>query len=264
MSPKPLAVAFCGLLALSSIACRDRDELRHKVARDKDDQALWLQDVLAAEVRLPETGPPTVVKLFQLLGRAASVPGVDQVAVVDVLPGAMTTWHQVQIEHEGFPPHMRPAGYVQVVSPGHFATMGLRLLRGRFFFEGDREGSPPVAIVNESYARQMETAGDVGASRKNILGERVRLGGSAGPWMTIVGIVQDGPRALHVQEVYVPYTQQALHGSRDPADAHPWYLLARGPGDREAVAARLRQALGLEFRTLEERLKAYMKVHEPG
>lgn len=255
MSLKPLTLAVCGLLVLSALACRERNEVRSKVARNEEDQALWLQDVLAAEVRLPETGQAATTQLSRLLERAASVPGVEQVSVVDVLPGAMMTWHQVQIEHEGFPPHMRPAGYVQAVSPRYFTTMGLRLLRGRFFFMGDREGSPPVAIVNESYARQME--------HKDILGERVKLGGSSGPWMTIVGIVQDGPRALHVMEVSVPYTQQTLVVPRYPADAPPWYMLARALGDQKAVASRLQQVVGLEFRTMEERLKAYMKVHEP-
>jgi hypothetical protein len=248
MSPKPFALAFCGLLALSTLACRERNDVRSKVARNEEDQAPWLQYVLAAEVRLPETGQAATAKLSQLLKRAASVPGVEQVSVVDVLPGAVASWHQVQIEREGAPPHMRPAGYVQVVSPGHFATMGLHLLRGRLFFIGDREDSPPVAIVNESCARQME--------HKDILGERVRLGWGSESWRTIVGIVQDGPRALHVVEVYVPYTQQALYDPRHPADKPLWYMLARVPDDREAVSARLQQVLGLEFRTMEERLKA--------
>lgn len=256
MSLKPLSLAFCGLLALSAIACRERNDVRSKVARDEEDQALWLQNVLVAEVRLPETGQAAASKLSELLGRAASVPGVEQVAVVDVLPGAVATWHQVQIEREGSPSHMRPAGYVQVVSPGHFATMGLRLFRGRVFSKVDSESSPPVVIVNESYARGSLGDGDV-------IGRRARLGRGSESWRTIVGVVQDGPRIQHSPEVYVPYTQQALVTSRFPPDAPPWYMLARVPGDQKAVSARLQQVMGLEFRTMEERLKAYMNAYEP-
>ncbi|MEA2603503.1 MAG: putative transport system permease protein [Acidobacteriota bacterium] len=258
MSLKPLALAFCGLLALSVIACRELEEAASKEA----EKALWPQNVLAAEVRLPETGQAATWKLSRLLERAASVPGVEQVAVVDVLPGAVASGHQVQIERDGAPSDMRQAGYVQAVSPGHFATMGLHLFRGRVFSIGDGQSGIPVAVVNESYARQTGSPGDV-----DVIGRRVRLGGSSELWRTIVGVVQDEPRALHTLEVYVPYTQQALYGPHGsgskPAATPVWYLLARVPRDQEAVSAHLRQVLGLEFRPMEERLEAYRKAHEP-
>ncbi|HEX4965765.1 MAG TPA: ABC transporter permease [Thermoanaerobaculia bacterium] len=254
MNPKPLAVAFCGLLALAVTAC---EELRKWAGDKKEDQEPWLQNVLAAEVRLPEKGQAAAAQLSQLLERAESMPGVERVAVIDVLPGAIALWHRVPIERESSPPDMRPAGYVEIVSPRYFETMGLILLQGRFFGKRDDDSSPPVAIVNESYARRMRPP-DEGRS---ILGERVRVGGSSGLWMTIVGVVRDGPRVRNVPEVYVPYTQQVLYGSgsRYPAGAHPWYMLARVKSDREVVAAGLQQVLGWEFRTMEERLKAYTK-----
>ena len=87
-------------------------------------------------------------------------------------------------------------------------------------------------------------------------------------WLTIVGIVQDGPHAGNSAEVYVPYTQHAVDGLSNsryvPPGAPPWYLLARVKGDEDAAIASLRQVLGREFLTLEERLKVYKKTYEPG
>ena len=36
-----------------------------------------------------------------------------------------------------------------MVSPGFFETMQMRLVRGRFFDDRDREGAPPVAVVTK-------------------------------------------------------------------------------------------------------------------
>ena len=256
MSLKSLALALCGFLALSATACRDRDfeGLRRKVMGN---EALWLRIVLAAEVRLPETGPATRMEIPQLLERAASVPGVEHVAVTDALPGALASGHQVQIEREGVPSDRPSPGYVHVVSSGYFPTMGLRLIQGRLFSGHDNESNLSVAVVNESFAHGVH---------ENSLGRRVRFGSGSRSWVTIVGVVQDGPRVRHSPEVYIPYTQRALYGPRKPADAPAWYLLARVPGEpreQEAVSAHLRQVLGLEFLIMEDRLNAYLKAHEP-
>ena len=40
-----------------------------------------------------------------------------------------------------------------VVSPGFFATLGVTLVQGRDFAESDTAGGPPVAIVNQAFAR---------------------------------------------------------------------------------------------------------------
>ncbi len=207
-----------GLLALSTTACQD--VWRHLAARNEKDQEAWSRDVLAAEVRLTRTGR-AAMELSQLLERAAIVPGVKQVAVVDVLPGATVLRHQVQIEREDSPSHLRPAGFVQVVSPGYFTTLKLDLRRGRFFSERDHEGSPPVVIVNESYASYQGSSGS-----QDVIGRRVRIGGSAGSWLTIVGVVQDAPPDIHSAEVYVPLAQQTASACN--------YLVCAGPGRRRS------------------------------
>jgi hypothetical protein len=56
-----------------------------------------------------------------------------------------------------------------IVGPAFFETLGIPLLAGREFAATDTPGSPPVAIVNERFARRYGLAGDA-------LGKRFRAG----------------------------------------------------------------------------------------
>ena len=52
-----------------------------------------------------------------------------------------------------------PLASERIVSPTYFEVLGLRLLRGRSFGNLDRESSQPVAMINESMARQLWSQG---------------------------------------------------------------------------------------------------------
>jgi ABC-type antimicrobial peptide transport system permease subunit len=62
--------------------------------------------------------------------------------------------------------------------------MGIRVLIGREFQASDRQGTPAVAIVNETFARLFFPNGDA-------LRKVVRGGGDAEPWREVVGVVAD-------------------------------------------------------------------------
>src|SRR2546427_5708928 len=72
------------------------------------------------------------------------------------------------------------------VTPGFFETYGQRLVAGRAFTDRDRDGAPPVAIVNEAFARRFLNGG-------NPSGHTVRLPRALTPEpdMEIVGVVAD-------------------------------------------------------------------------
>jgi putative ABC transport system permease protein len=89
------------------------------------------------------------------------------------------------------------------VSPDYFRSMGIPLHQGRFFADGDRDGSPLVAIVNESFARRLCPA-------EGCLGKRVGSWVDKGQWMTIVGVVGDTRAWVEKEpnpEIYLPYLQ---------------------------------------------------------
>ncbi|HXJ44120.1 MAG TPA: ABC transporter permease, partial [Bryobacteraceae bacterium] len=74
----------------------------------------------------------------------------------------------------------------RIVTPDYLRTIGARLIAGRGIRESDGPDSPPVALVNQTMARQYWPGEDP-------MGRRFKLGGdlSSTPWITIVGIVAD-------------------------------------------------------------------------
>jgi putative ABC transport system permease protein len=85
--------------------------------------------------------------------------------------------------------------------PGFFESIGLGLLQGRYLNLHDQTGKPPVAVVNESFARHY-----FGSSPA--VGRRIKLAADGQPQREIVGVVRDarhyGVREKTWRMVYVP------------------------------------------------------------
>jgi hypothetical protein len=220
MDVKPIA-AVCGFLVLASAGCIMPDLPWDK----KDAEPPPWRGVFVNEVRLRETGRPAAQALARLLEQGRLVPGVTQLAVTDVLPAEEESRRRYRFVIEGRA-SAPVEGLVQIVSPDYFAMMGTKRLVGRPFDGQDAEGTPPVAVINETMARQVW-------SEETPLGERLRSESSP-RWLTIVGVFQDLPGAARVPEVYVLYDQ--VPGSIT------WFVLARA-ADPASVAPRLTEAL---------------------
>ena len=96
------------------------------------------------------------------------------------------------------------------INPGFFDVMRGRLVAGRGFSATDGEDTLPVAIVNESFARQAWPG-------KSALGQQVRMNPAApdSKWRTVVGVVGDIDHdtdpfstGLLLPAVYVPFAQE--------------------------------------------------------
>jgi putative ABC transport system permease protein len=93
--------------------------------------------------------------------------------------------------------------FVANISPDYFRATGIPLKQGRYFDNGDREGSPSVAIVNESFARRY-------FPNEICLGTRIDSWVHKNDWLTIVGVVGDVRGWVEREpnpEIYVPYLQ---------------------------------------------------------
>jgi ABC-type antimicrobial peptide transport system permease subunit len=123
-------------------------------------------------------------------------------------------------------------------SPGYFATIGQRLLRGRDFTETDRVDAPPVCIVNESFARRFWPGQDP-------LGKRVKSGrlDNPRPWYTIVGIVADTKSIADphdgevVGTVALPLSRWLANGGDEMT------FVLESAGEAKSFEASLRKAL---------------------
>jgi len=129
----------------------------------------------------------------ELLRRLKTIPGVELAASTSVLPSTNTNPNAVGgIANEGFAIEDRPVDALQdlraeriPISPDYFKVLEASLLRGRSFTEGDEDGKPLVAIIDESTARKYWPTSDP-------LGRHVRFRRNpTKPWTTIVGIVRD-------------------------------------------------------------------------
>src|SRR5262249_29578631 len=123
------------------------------------------------------------------------------------------------------------------VSAEYFKTIGIAVRQGRSFNDGDNVQSMPVAIVNETMAREYWPG-------ENALGNRCKMGDpeSPLPWMTIVGIAAD-VRQMGVDEpvkaeMYLPYPQVTHNVWTRPRD-----LLIRTSVEPSSLVAAVRREI---------------------
>jgi predicted permease len=160
--------------------------------------------VLTMSVPLPFEGysKATQVRQFyqQSIEHIASLPGVKSVAASNDLPLQGAESEVLQVEGR---PSSTPIMTVTWSLGDYFSTMGVPLIKGRFFTPEDRIGSQPVAVINEATAKLLWPGEDP-------LGKRL---GHPFPNMmrTVVGIVgdvNDGPLGSKPgPHFYLPYLQ---------------------------------------------------------
>jgi predicted permease len=99
-----------------------------------------------------------------------------------------------------------PHSVFNVADTDYFRTMEIGLREGRYFNDGDRSDSPPVVIVNRTFARTWWP-------NESAIGKRVKQGfpQDRSPFREIVGVVddvkQDGLDTEQKPEVFLPLAQ---------------------------------------------------------
>jgi putative ABC transport system permease protein len=95
------------------------------------------------------------------------------------------------------------------VSPGHFTTMGTRVMRGRPITEQDQRESPRVAVVSQAMARVLWPGRDA-------IGQCMHVGADTLPCTTVVGIAENIKEESFTGDssfyYYLPITQFRSRG----------------------------------------------------
>lgn len=129
-------------------------------------------------------------RLEELRARLAAEPEVVAVTFGNRVPGQQHSLVQVRVDGSGEPGAGAIDARTAAVAPGYFEALDARVVAGRPFGPADVDRGPgiTVAIANEAFARQVPGGG-------NIVGRRIRFGGregaAEGPWLDLVGIVED-------------------------------------------------------------------------
>jgi len=135
-----------------------------------------------------------------------ALPGVTGVSssTVPLLSGS--NWGS-DVAVEGFKagPDTDSNARFNEVGPGYFPTLGIPLLAGRDFTRADVLTAPPVAIVNEAFAKKFNLGRDA-------VGKRMSNKGSNTPLtMEIVGMVKNAKYSDVKREIpplfFIPYRQ---------------------------------------------------------
>ena len=147
------------------------------------------RNVLTATLRFPATHYTAPLDRARLMhdatGRMGLMPGVESVGIADSLPmnGADSARLRIEAATPNAPPLEQEIWFVSV-SPQYFSTLKVPILAGRAFRDRDGQGSRPVAIVNETFAKQLFQG-------TNPIGSHVAFADSPTTWREIVGVVSD-------------------------------------------------------------------------
>jgi putative ABC transport system permease protein len=132
------------------------------------------------------------------------------------------------------PTHTGDADYA-VASEGYFSSLGIPLVRGRFFDERDSADSPHAALISQSLAHQKFEYQDP-------IGQSIEFGNMDGDprLLTVVGVVGDvRERSLEAPPrptIYVNYRQR-------PQGTSHFSVVVRTAGDPAAVVASARKII---------------------
>jgi len=187
-----------------------------------------MRHVLAVDVPVMHEGknPSQIVQFYrEAVRRIRELPGVQNVSIGSAVPWregdnnfALEFGTDGHVPAEGEEHHR---SRMRVISPAFFATLGLPMIEGRDFNDGDRNGNDRVAIVSQSLAQRMFPKGE--ALNHHVLWtdpilKVIPIFGSD-PSFRIIGVVPDMDDINVVPKptmaVYLPFDQEsALGGGR--------------------------------------------------
>jgi predicted permease len=204
------------------------------------DPGIDIERLLALDVTIPDArarGRAAAADAIQrMVDRIGTLPDVTGAGAIQALPlSARGPSANIRLADRVFPPNEAPDVSWRAVTPDYFQAAGITIVRGRRFTHADREGTPPVTIVNATLAGLLWP-------REDPLGKRIGTGidGDGAP-VTIVGIAadvpQDGIAAPARPEMYRPLAQH----SRFSVDAMS--IVIRTDGEPAHLSASVRQAI---------------------
>jgi putative ABC transport system permease protein len=112
-----------------------------------------LFDAATMGPRFPD-GASVATAFNGLLDRLRTLPGVTAAGSTFNFPLRPGPENALLVHFDGDDATRTFNTRQRIVSPGFFPAMGVKLIAGRDFHVDDRQGSPPVAIINRSFARR--------------------------------------------------------------------------------------------------------------
>jgi predicted permease len=197
-------------------------------------------NVFAAYVNVPTqaySADEAASLLMEATRQIAARPGVEQAALANCLPANPSVGplsgqcDQVGMRIRGAATDVEHDVWMNMVSAGYFSALGIPVLEGRAFDEGDSADAPRSAVVTESAASRYWPGRDP-------LGAYIQLSAGSDDWAEVVGVVGDAigasRRELPEPGVYLSYPQLSYHSN---------YVVVRAATDPRPIASLVRSVL---------------------
>ncbi|MCW5981825.1 MAG: ABC transporter permease [Bryobacteraceae bacterium] len=194
------------------------------------------ENVLVARLYLASAGYSAArEQMFcrALRQRLENEPAIEAASYAIEVPLAQTGDETIKVE--GYLPRQGESLVIprNNVGPDYFRLLRIPLIAGREFTERDDRRAPPVAIVNETFARRFFPGADP-------IGRRLRVALDES-WFTIVGVAADSKYAGVTEAprpyFYAPFQQMFASG-------HDNYFYVRASGSPAGALEALRRAIG--------------------
>lgn len=203
------------------------------------------EGVLTFSFTLPRATYPTAARQIsfdrELLARFRDLPAVKSVGIATSLPLGGHWGHVFEAEGSRViaSPQENPAVQQVAATPGYFDAIGSTLLAGRTFGDRDDEpATPPVALVNQSFASHFWPDGPA-------IGKRIRHPGDR-EWTQVIGVLRDerhdGLDQPLSPAVFLPYAK--TYAAADENDARSFRdvnVVLRSSSDPASLAAPARE-----------------------
>jgi putative ABC transport system permease protein len=192
------------LLAGAGLLLRSFSKLYGVDPGFRSDRTLTM-DIGLPSAKYPEGTEKPRAFYQELLERISRLPGVESAGAVSILPLG-TNFDTAGAEPEGFLHDPGKMPYPE----RYLRTLGIRLVRGRFFADADNQSAPLVVLVSNTAAQRWWPNQDP-------IGRHVKMPGLEDrpqPWRTVVGVVADVKQASldapTTAQVYLPHAQYSI------------------------------------------------------
>jgi putative ABC transport system permease protein len=204
------------------------------------DPGFQTKNIMTMQVSLPyvpNRKPQEITAFYkQVVERVRNLPGAESVGTVSILPlsGGVNSGF-FAIEGRDVPEgEQQPHGDRRVVNTDYFQTIGIPLLKGRYFSEQDGPEAPNVVIIDDTLASKYwpgeEPVGKRITYNRDPKGERI--------WREVVGVVGAiKHRALDADykgTMYAPHNQVSYSSM---------FLVVRSASDPAAMTSAVRGAV---------------------
>jgi putative ABC transport system permease protein len=193
------------------------------------------EHVLTAQLPLPATRYPddAARRAFwiRLVDRARTIPGVTAVGLTSNVPfnGMVGSGSYSIVGYTPPQNDAQPHGRQEVVGGDYFRAMGIPLVEGRLFNDGDTVEHPLVVVIDQFLVKRY-------FKDRSPIGQQIRRGGPTSPAFTIVGVVGtinsiDLGQPVTKERIYYPVEQQPIAAMA---------LVVKAASDEHALVSQVR------------------------